>query len=105
MTCILKAFAKRFDFDSVRISQIQTDCQFRSNGKCPVGWLYIIMYIYYSAWGVCVARIRQSGQCESLYTVERATSIGSTFFFMCVRKGPKTITSALGLGGMKEIWQ
>ena len=62
--------------------------------------IYNNVYIYYSAWGVCVARIRQSGQCESLYTVERATSIGSTFFFMCVQKEPKTITSALGLGGI-----
>lgn len=37
MTYIKKAFAKRFDFDSVRISQVRTDCQIRSNGKCPVG--------------------------------------------------------------------
>ena len=39
-----KAFAKRFDFDCVRISQVRTVSQIQSNGKCPLGWLYINVY-------------------------------------------------------------
>ena len=76
-----KAFAKRFDFDCVRISQVQRIVKLEATADVP--WdEYIIMYISFSVGRLCCS-FRLSGQCESLYTVERVTSIGSTFF-LCV---------------------
>jgi len=56
--------------------------QFRSNGRCPVGWLYIIMYIP-PAWGVCVARFDYRAMREPQH-VERVTKHRLHVLFMCV---------------------
>lgn len=90
MTYIIKAFAKRFGFDDVRTSQPLTISQKQSNSRCPVGWLYIIIYVYklFSVGRLCCS-FRLIGQCEGLYIVERATSIGSTFFLCLSENHPK----------------
>ena len=87
MTCILKAFAKRFDFDSVRISQIQTDCQFRSNGKCPVGWLYIIMYIYTIQRGAFVLLVSDNpGNAKALQSGASNEHRLHVLFYVCPKR-------------------
>ena len=76
-TYILKAFSGRFGFDILRISQIHLFVKSKATGT-PLGGvvsLHIVIdvssYIHRRG-AFSVARFRLSGQCESLYIVDRA---------------------------------
>ena len=97
---INKGVTVRFGFDAIRISQIQTVCQEQSNGNALwdvsytslIGFGQITLsivsevnYIYTSSWGFQRCSFRHTGQCESLYCVERVTELAPRFHLYAYR--------------------
>ena len=86
----IKGVTVRFDFDAIRISQIQRLVKNKATGT-PYGMsihfhvgsarVGMVVSIPTSAWGFRRCSFGLIGQCESLYSVERVTETGSTFFF------------------------
>lgn len=86
-TYIHKGVTVRFGFDAIRTSQLPNVCQEQSNGDAPwdvsyiqsllahsiLQWVNRWYYILTSAWGFQRCSFRQTGQCEGLNSVERAT--------------------------------
>ena len=87
----IKGVTVRFGFDVLELRKFKQIVKNKATGT-PYGmFIYItlladilrpikVIIIYSSAWGFRRCSFRQSGQCEGLYTVERATRLAPRFF-------------------------
>ena len=91
-TYYIKGVTVRFGFDVLELRKFKQIVKNKATGT-PYGmFIYItlladilrpikVIIIYSSAWGFRRCSFRQSGQCEGLYTVERATELAPRFFY------------------------
>jgi hypothetical protein len=82
-----KAFAKRFDFDILRISQIRTVRQ-RIKATVDAPSDVYTLCIYHSAWGVGVARFDEQGNARAfrMWSERKATA---PRFFLYMPEGTR----------------
>ena len=90
----IKGVTERFGFDAIRISQIHRLVKNKATGTpqgCFICKLSVCLvrkahrradYIQTSAWGFRRCSFRLTGQCESLYSVERVTGLAPRF--LCI---------------------